>query len=277
MVGIIALVSACKSPQRFEPVNADTAQTSSVFTDSTGSAKLIKTAELKFKVKDVQQTGEKIEALTTSYKGIVMHHETATEPQNSHDEHLSRDSVLRVTAQSISSQMTVKVPAERLEQFMDAVTKMGLYVTLRKMNIEDKTFNYLSAQMKLQSRNQLLAQQNTGKVVIKDPAAVLALKDDMIDEKVNNLMINTAVKYSTVELNFYQSIIINREVIANDDPAAYQLPFFSRMSLAFQNGWFLLTELIISITNLWAIIGIIVIIWFVIRWLYRRKLRLQHI
>ena len=132
------------------------------------------------------------------------------------------------------------------------------------MDITDKSLEYLSAQLKLKSRNELISQQKKGRIVIKDPAKVLNLKDDMIDQQINNREIDAAVKFSVVSLSFYESNTINKEVIANDDPSAYNLPFFKRLAMALENGWVLFVDLIVGITNLWVFIvagiGVLLII-----------------
>lgn len=276
LVCMIILLGACKNHSSYEPINnADSAQLSN--DNDTTTTKLIKTANIKFKVKDVRQTSERIAALTNQYKGIVIHHEYNAQIQNSHDIHLTNDSVMRITAQSLSATMVIKVPAEGLEVFMNEVGKLGLYVDLRRMDVEDKTFDYLSSKLKLQSRTQLIKQQRSGKVIIKNPGDVLSLKDNMIDEKINNLLINDQVKYSIAQLDLYQSNIITKEVIANDNPTEYQLPFVNRIGLAFENGWYLLKEIIVGLINLWAIICLGMLAWYFIRMFNGRKIRLQDI
>lgn len=272
------VLNACKNSGHYEPLsNADTASTAQNADSTTSEIKLVKTAEMRFKVKNVQQSGTEIEALTKQYQGVVMHHETATENEQSQDIKLSSDSLMRVSAQNISAQMSVKVPSERLEEYMDQVEKMGIYVNLRRMNIEDKTFDYLSSKLKLQSRTQLIQQQKAGKVVIKSPADVLYLKDDMIDKKINNLKVNDEVKYSVVDLSFYQSNVIMKEIIANDNPSVYQLGFFNRLALAFENGWYLFKEAIVAIMNLWACILTGLVLWYMVKIYRKRKLVVQSV
>jgi hypothetical protein len=87
---------------------------------------------------------------------------------------------------------------------------------------------------------------------------------------ISNLGINNAVKNSMVTLSFYQSNTINKEVIANDDPSAYNLPFFKRMGMAIENGWEVFVDVIIALTNLWVFILASIGAWLTIRY-YRNK------
>lgn len=278
MLTAIALLAACKGKMHsdYEAINNEaksaTADSTSLDANMTVlQPKLVKSADLRFKVRSVQQTGDSISALTATYGGMVMHHQMASTVQNSQDIHMSDDSLMRVSAFNTSSDMTVKIPSEKLESFMARVSRLGLYVTSRQMDIDDKSLDYLSDKLKLQSRAELVAQQKKGKIVIKDPQKVLSLKDDMIDGQISNRRINAAVKYSAISLNFYQSNTIVKEMIANDDPSAYQLPFFKRLLMAAGNGWVIFTELILGLANLWVFVLIGIGLWLAYR-VYRKRM-----
>jgi hypothetical protein len=139
------------------------------------------------------------------------------------------------------------------------------------MDITDKSLDYLSARLKLKSRAELISQQKSGKAVIKKPEDVLNLNDDMTDQQIGNRQIDDAVRNSIVTLSFYQSNTINKEVIANDNPSAYNLPFFSRLWRAVENGWTLFVDLIIGLANIWVFIVAGAAVWVMIRYFRNKK------
>lgn len=270
----IALFCACKGKNSgYEVVNngssadADTAR----ITELANESKLIKTAGMDFKVKNVSQTAVKINDLATGFGGMVTHQQMGSSARRSDDVRISSDSVMRITSLSTTAEMTVKVPSVKLQKFMDSVAGMGMYVTNRSLDITDKTFDYLSAQLKLKSRDELVRQQKTEKIIIKDPAKVLDLKDDMIDQQVGNRQIDDAVKNSVVNLSFFQSNTINKEMIANDDPTAYGLPFFKRLLVACENGWNLCLDIIIGLANIWILLLAGALVWWGVRNYKKRK------
>ncbi|MGF7073914.1 DUF4349 domain-containing protein [Mucilaginibacter sp. 3215] len=274
----VLLLGACKG-SNYEAIRDDKASSSSAdtvakMTDTSKvdipTTKLVKTADMRFKVKSVQQTGDAIAALTARDGGMVMHHQMQANVESSQDIRVSDDSIKRVSALSMSADMTVKVPSEKLEGYMTEVAHMGMYVTLRRMDIEDRTLDYLSEKLKLKNRQDLVDQQKKGKVVIKNPVNVMLLKDDMVDQQIGNMRTDDAVKYSVLSLSFYQSNIINQEMIANDDPSAYQLPFFNRLMIALSNGWHLFVELLLGLANIWVFIVLSAVLWVLYRY-YRRK------
>lgn len=269
----LALLCACKR-SGYEVVSTGN---NALGTDSLEKAdtargeKLVKTAGIQFKVKNVGQTEQKVSALTHNLGGLVTHQQINSTVTGSQDVRVSRDSVMRITSLSTSAQMTVKVPSVKLESFMDSVAAMGMYVTNRSLDISDRTLDYLSARLKLKSRSELIDRQKSGKVVIKDPSKVLDLYDDMVDQQIGNRQIDDEVKNSTVMLSFYQSNTINKEVIANDDPSAYSQPFFDRLLMACQNGWSLFIDLVIGLANIWFLILAGLLAWFYIIRHNRRK------
>lgn len=269
----VALFAACKGRDGgYEVVNngnssADTASTSA---DTIATTKLVKTADMSFKVKNVQQTGDSISRVIAKLNGMVVHHQMASSVERSEDIRLSSDSVMRVSAFNTTADMTVKIPSEKLEDFMSHISHMGIYVTSRKMDIEDKSLDYLSAKLKLKNRREMVAQQKNGKIKIKNPEAVLWLKDDIIDGQINNQRIDEAVNYSVVSLNFYQSNTIYKERIANDDPSAYKMPFGNRLLMALSNGWYLFVELILGLANLWVLLLAGAGLWIVFK-TYKKK------
>ncbi|MDB4922337.1 DUF4349 domain-containing protein [Mucilaginibacter sp.] len=275
----LVLLGACKGKHGSEEFvnnsssNADTLKVA----DSAILAppKLVKTADMRFKVKNVQQTSEHITALTTSYHGLVLHHQVGSSELRSMDVRRGDDSVTRVTAFNTTADITVKVPTDKLEGFMNEVERMGIYINNRQLDISDKSLDYLAARLKLQSRKELVSQQKRGKIVIKNPANVLLLKDDMVDQQIGNSQIDDEVKNSIVTLSFYQSNTIYKEIIANDDPTAYNLPFFKRLVSAIENGWSIFEELLLGLANLWVLIIAGLGVWVVIRY-YKNKRPVLH-
>ncbi|WP_183577204.1 DUF4349 domain-containing protein [Mucilaginibacter sp. X5P1] len=268
----IVLLGACKNKSSYESADAaDSARIEDKIADTTLTAKLVKTADIRFKVKNVQQAGENISALATKYNGMVMHHNMTSTDEQTHDVRLSDDSIMRISAFNTSADMTVKIPTEKLDEFLTTVSHMGIHVNESKMDIEDKSLDYLAEKLKLKNRQEFIAQQKQGKIIVKDPNKVMDLKDDMVDEQIGNKRIDDEVKYSVISMSFYQSNTISKEIIVNDDTSTYNLPFFSQLGMAIQNGWFIFSEVIIGLVNVWAFVLCGIAIWLGIRYYNKRK------
>jgi Domain of unknown function (DUF4349) len=271
------MAASCKNKGDYKALNASSSDSALVAADSVSpqQAKLVKTADMRFKVKNVEQTSENITSLTTKYNGMVMHHDMTASDEQTSDTRLNNDSVMRVLRFNTNADMTMKIPSEKIEEFLDAVSHMSIYVNVRRMDIEDKSLDYLSSQMKLNSRKELVSQQKAGRLVFKNPDAVLDLKDGLVDEQINNRKIDDEVKYSVISLDFYQSNTISKEIIVNDDPESYKLPFSNRLLIAFGDGWSLFKELVILLADMWVFIVGAIGVWVAVRWYKGKNTRLN--
>lgn len=269
----LAFFAACKgAPSHREDLKINTADSTSaaISKDTSSQTKLVKTGSINFKVKDAERASETIGDLTNKYNGMVMHHNVTSTVEQTKDFHLSNDSILRVSSITAIADITVKIPPAKVEDFMNEVSHLGIYVTERKMDITDKTFDYVTEKLKAKNRAEVVAQQKTGEVKIKDSGILLNMKDDMVDKKVNNMRTDDAVKYSVIELHCFQNSKINKEIIADDDPSAYQSSYSSRLSIALQNGFEIFAELALGIANLWSLMIIAALGWLGYRY-YKRK------
>ena len=179
-----------------------------------------------------------------------------------------------VSAFNTTANMTVKIPSDKLEDFVNQVNHMGIYINSSKMDVDDRTFDYLSAELKENNRNEFVNQQQKAeKITSKRAEELLKVKDDIVDKQVTNLKTDYDVKYSTVTLNFYQSDTILKEIVANDDPSAYDIPLSKRMGLAFATGWAAFMDVLVVLINFWVFVPIGLCVWLGYRY-YRKRMRL---
>jgi len=280
VAAVLMLLAACKGKSGasadYEFIGksksgSSAADTVAAKSDSSKVAeKLVKTADITFKVKNVQKAGEDIAAMVAGYKGMVMHHRVQSTAGASRDVHVSNDSIMRVSDFNTNGEMVVRLPSASLEEFMTKVSHLGIYVNRSQIDIDDRSLDYLAEQLKLKDRQELVAAQKAGQIKIKNPTNVLLLKDDMVGQKIQNLRTDQAVKYSVVSLSFYQTDNVVKEIIPNDDPSAYNIPFFQRLALSLVGGWSIFVDLFMGLMNLWVFILCGLGIWWVIA-VYKKR------
>jgi len=233
--------------------------------------KLVKKANIRFKVKNVQQTSEQIAALATGLNGMVIHHTINSTSENSADIKRSSDSVMRVTVVNTTADMTVKIPPANLESFMLQVSRMGLYVDNSHMDITDKSLDYLSTQMKLKNQSERVAKNKQDAATAKNPNDLLAFKNSMVDQQIGNRRTDDSVKNSVVTLSFYESNVIHREIIANNDLSAYNPPATKQFGMALENGWDVFVSVMVALANAWVIFPIGFGVWMLVRYIKRKR------
>ena len=261
----LALLCACKgkggsAADSTSVVRHQTYKEKAATADTVQMSKLVKTADLQFKVKNVRQTSEQVASLTTSLNGSVIRQLISSRIEKEETIHVSNDSLMRVTLIATEAETTVKVPPARMEEFVNGVSKMGIYIDSLKMNIKDRSLAYLSTRLKLKNKQEQIKESNA-----KSPEAVLNLKNEAVDKQIANLATADSAKNSTISLRFYENNTINRELIANDDFSAYNPSFAKRLSMAISGGWNAFEQLVLGLAYLWVLIPVAIGCW----WIYK--------
>jgi len=239
--------------------------------------KIIKTADMRFRVKNVQNTKEQLSQTIKAQGGTVAEFSIESIIQETQKVKQSVDSLKEITSYRTEGYLVANVPAEKLDDFTNTVAKMAVFVDNQSLKLDDQSLAYLGNRMKAGNRIEAANQMN--KVAGKKSASVetsLNIKDDYVDKKLQNLSIDNRVKYSTITLQFYQDNTIKTTVVANDDIYDYKPAFGNRLWMGIINGWTIFKELIIGLANIWALILTGVAIFFLIRYFIRKdKIKTQ--
>ncbi len=218
------------------------------------SVKLVKTAGINFKVKDVEKSARNISSLAREFGGMI-YSQSFEAPEDSRNESkISPDSILVITSYTPRADMIVKIPSENLEDFMYEVADLGYFTSSSALNIDDKSIGYLENALKQKNRTETLATRDFIKNKSFTNAQTLAVKDEITDKQTANMIIDANVKYSTVHLNLFQNSVVRTETIANYITSDYQLPFAKRFSFALSDGWQYFLGFVIALANFWMFI-----------------------
>src|ERR1700744_4747679 len=99
----LVLLGACKGKDSYKSADTvgiatDSSKVVTVKSDTAQTGqKLVKNANIRFKVKNVLQTSDQINSLATNLNGMVVHHTINSTAAETADIKKSNDSVLRVT------------------------------------------------------------------------------------------------------------------------------------------------------------------------------------
>lgn len=253
-----------------------TATSEAVLSDSVAqaelAAKIIKTADMRFRVKDVQKTKEELSSTIRAQGGTVIEFSIQSSIQRSDKVKYSADSLKEITAYQKEGLLVAKVPSEKLDDFTNTVARMAVFVDAQAMKMDDQSIAYLSNRLKAQNRVDAVKQIN--KVATKKSANVessLDIKDDYVDKKIENMSIDDRVKYSTITLNFYQNPTVSTFIVGNDNLYDYRPGFFQRLGLNIVDGWTIFKELLLGLSKLWMLIVLGLLLFFGIRSYIRRR------
>ncbi|WP_316813580.1 DUF4349 domain-containing protein [Pedobacter heparinus] len=251
--------------------SADVTAASLEKSDTSLTEKIIKTADMRFRVKDVQDTKVQLSAAIKAEGGNIAEFSIESSIQRTEKIKYSADSLLELTAYRTEGAVIAKIPSDKLDEFTNKVAKMAVFVDFQSMKLDDQSLVYLSNKLKSQNRIEAVDQLN--KYANKKSNNVetsLYVKDDDVDKKIQNMQIDNLVQYSNITLNFYQDNTVKTIRVANDNLYDYKPGFLRRFVLNVQNGWVIFKEFILVLANLWMLIVLLLAGYFTYR-SYKKK------
>ncbi len=269
------LIVACK-----ESVAKETTDYSeNVATDSTSvisssaavenknsNRQFVRTADVKFKVKNVAKSTYAIEDATTKFGGFVTYTNLQSNIHNENRTKVSQDSTLVTTKYKVDNNITIRVPNTKMDTVIKTIAKQIHFLDYRIIKADDVSLQMLSnelAQKRSNSSEKRLANaiDSKGKKLnqVVDAETILDAKKEQNDaSKLQNLSLQDQVNFSTLTLNIYQDESIKQEMVANEKSInAYRPNIGLQIWDSVKTGWFMLEHIISFVVVLWpfALIG----------------------
>ncbi|WPO77028.1 DUF4349 domain-containing protein [Flavobacterium sp. KACC 22761] len=270
LIFILVLFSCKKADYATSEASADIAVMDSTAISSSAAVekkdskqKFIRTADIKFKVKNVVKSTYAIENATQKFGGFV----TYTNLQsNIHDQiktKISQDSTLETTKYSVENNITIRVPNTQLDTVLKTIAKQIDFLDFRVIKADDVSIKMLANQLS-QKRNSISEKRvanaidSKGKKIndIVEAENTLANKIAEKDNStIENLSLQDQVNFSTITLQLYQNETIRQDVMASEkDSVAYKPNLGIQAIDALKSGWYILESILIFFINIWPII-----------------------
>lgn len=241
--------------------------------------KMIRTAEIKFKVKDVIKATYDIENTVVKNDGFVENTKLKSEIKYTQETCLKEDSILVTTYYSVLNTLVLRVPNVKLDTTLREIAQLIDFMDYRIIDAKDVTLDLLSKKLekiRLELYNSRLSNaiDSKGKRLddVTDAENNLLHKQAQADEaKLANLQILDKIKYSTITLSLYQNQSIKYEVIAKAKTIkTYSTPFGTRFIDAWKFGWTIIVEFFLFLINIWSIILIAVLVLWGVKYFRKR-------
>lgn len=285
-VGILAFLLSCNQPQHdtqdsqmseISSVESKIPSSSAAVESNTDSSrKFIRTADIKFKVKNVFDATNAIEDITTRHGGFVTFTDLASSTEDVNTINISTDSLLETTRFTVSNSITLRVPNQNLDTVLKDISKNIAYLDYRIIKADDVGLQLLSNK-RTQDRNVRTegrlknAVDKSGKNLndIVKAEESISNKGEKIDEaNITNLDLTDKINYSTVSLIVYQRQTVKTEFIPSyKNIDEYKPGFGVQFVKALQVGGGILESLIIALVTVWPLI----LISLIVLYFYKRK------
>lgn len=269
---VIALLFSCKKADYASSEETADYKTSADSTAVSSSAavekkdskqKFIRTADIKFKVKNVVKSTYAIENATQKFGGFV----TYTNLQsNIHDQiktKISQDSTLETTKYTVENNITIRVPNTQLDTVIKTIAKQIDFLDFRVIKADDVSLKLLSNQLSQKRSTNTekrveKAIDEKGKKIndIMEAENTLANQKEANDNRtIDNLSLQDQINFSTVTLQLYQNETIRQEIMPSEKNSdAYKPNLGIQVLDSLKNGWYILESVFVFIINLWPFI-----------------------
>ena len=268
----LGLVLSCKeSASKENAAYAEEATTDSTSVISSSAAvenknsnrKFVRTADVKFKVKNVAKSTYAIEDATTKFGGFVTYTNLQSNIHSEDRTKVSQDSTLVTTKYKVDNNITIRVPNTKMDTVIKTIAKQIHFLDYRIIKADDVSLQMLSnelAQKRSNSSEKRLenAIDSKGKKlnqVVKAEETLDAKKEQNDASKLQNLSLQDQVNFSTLTLNIYQDESIKQEMVANEKSInAYRPNIGLQIWDSVKTGWFMLENIVSFIVVLWPFV-----------------------
>jgi hypothetical protein len=214
---------------------------------------IMKRADVRFQVENVETNTKNIEKLVSAHKGLV-----------------SRQNLSTATEQ-ISNEITIRVPSSAFVSLLDDLAKESKFVDYKRIASENVTEEYEDIQTRLKTKKEvrdryidiLKTKAKTVEDILKAEEHIRVLQEEIEAKEGRLNFLKTRVAMSEVNLEIYQ------KVIYKESPTLIEKPYIAKVREALGNGWSLITSLSLFIINSWPVLILISMIF----WAWRRRRR----
>ena len=260
------LLSSCKKSETAgyaEESKMATADSASVVSDSISMAasqnikdkQFIKTADVNMEVKNVYESTISIEKYLKENGGFVTNSNLRSNIVSEDSYDISSEKAMLIKKYNTDNQMQVRIPTEKLGDFLQFIHKQNLFLNHRIITAEDVTANIKLA--KLEEARIKKTEGNISK--IKNDKDKVQLADQNLSEnnqqKVANFDMEDQLKYSTVDIYIKEpkTQIAEIEITnTNSIDNKYKYNFFFEAKNAIVDGYYFIQETFIFLLRFWA-------------------------
>jgi hypothetical protein len=239
----------------------------------------IKTAETKFRVKNVRAASEKIEDMAAKYAGFVTYSRLQNAESEYQRDEISRDSIVISKKIIVENEIVLKIPNENLDSLVRELNKMIVFLDYRIIKMDEVTFSLLANQKaseRLKNYNErqkkhIDSKGNKLKETTQAEENILNRQSEADDLQVEYLTTRDQIKYCTLTLYIYQEPFFYKEtqVLLNTD--SFKPGLFTRILNALISGWSIFEYFIVFLFSIWWLTVIIAVAIVIVKIVIRKR------
>ena len=242
--------------------------------------KFVRTADLKFKVKNVYQSTIEIENVTSRNDGFVTFTNLSSAIDYVTTTPVSADSSVETTYFTVINNIILRVPNYNLDSTLRAMAHLITYLDYRVIKANDVSLTLAAnnmAQRRInnttQKLNNIADKKNLPTGELSNVQQNIENKQAELDQvKYDKMKLMDEVNYSTVNINIYQRQTLKREMVYNEKSVKpFEPSFGTKLIDALAFSWKIFLAIILFFVRIWIILLIIIVGIIAYRRFFRRK------
>lgn len=214
-------------------------------------AKIIKTATLRFETQNLETTAGNIKQAIGKFNGQVQ----SDEERNEYS--------------TISRSLTIRVPNESFDNFIDEISKGVSYFDRKEISSRDVTEEYIDTQSRIKTKKaleerylELLKKANKVSEMLEIEKELSEIREEIESKQARLQYLENQVSYSTVYIQFYKTVA---------EKQGATVSYGTKLGNALKSGFNSLSSFFIGLIQIWPFILIFVIVFILIRRRIKRK------
>ncbi len=216
--------------------------------------KMIWTADLRFQVKNVDQSTEAVQELCERYGAFVSNMRFSSSPYQ------------------LSNYIEIRVKNDEFHHLISAFRKEATFVDEFEVASEDVTEEYVDIESRLKTKRDvrdryievLRNKAHTVKEILEAEEAIRVVTEEIEVIEGRLRYLNDKVNFSTIRLNIYETVKYSQK------PNTYEKSYVDDLSDGFNSGWSAIKEIFLGIVTLWPLWILLTLGFWKGPWLWRK-------
>ena len=200
--------------------------------------KIIKSAQVRYKVDDVKKATNTIKQLAQAQNGYIS------------------DQRFEDNLYNKSSRFTIKVPKSTFDGLLDSISKVAEFIEYENITTQDVTEEYIDLETRLKTKMEVKARyEEVLRKNAKTVEDILATEDKLriIQEEIESAQgrlkyLSSRVAYSSIQVDLYESVEYKEE------PKSYTKSFMTKITDGLKFGWEMIEGFILILVHIWPIL-----------------------
>lgn len=259
----------------------DTVNETTVVGELNSGRKLVRTADIACRTKDVVAATHQLERIVNGVGGIVMESKVEQHAIDEKTVAYTTDSERVVRVLTSESNLTLKVPAGMLDSVVHALPHLSSEISYSNMMQRDVTLQlYNNELLNKPSKEQHVEQAAKKRLSVEEALAVQQYEDERtkkaIARKVENLRLMDDVNYATLTVKIYSPEYVIAEIVPNKE-ALMKPPYWTECKTALLNGMTVVKGVVLLLLTIWPVLVFVALVILVVNIVLRKTKRVRTV